>query len=100
MSIWQKLTKYLKQIGWIAKVLSWTKNPQLQIVNKIIIALNELLAQLKKFILRKNEQASEQTNQTTNSTGTVIEEERQKPLPEQDNEAIKAEMRRRHERYN
>jgi lipoate-protein ligase A len=100
MSIWQNLTKYLKEIGWISRIASWTKNPQLQIVNKVIVALNELLAQLKKYLMRKNEKISDQINQTTESTGGKIEEERQKPLPEQNNETIKEEMRRRHDRYN
>lgn len=100
MSIWQNLTKYLKEVGWISKALSWTKVPQLQFINKIVVVLNELLSQIKKFIMRKNEKISDQINQTTSETGTAIEAERQVPLPEQNNETIKEEMRRRHGRYN
>lgn len=95
--LWKQITDYLATASWITKIASWTKVPELVLLNKIVVVLTILLDVIKRRILIINQKHSDVIIQNTESAGTHIEEERQRPLPAQNNDVLREEARRRHD---
>lgn len=96
MSHWKKITEYLETASWITKVASWTKVPELVVLNNIVKILTVLLDITKKRILKINQNYSDVVIDRTADAEVVIEEERKKPLPVQNNDVLREQARGRH----
>lgn len=93
--MWKNITKYLNYTRWATKVASWTKVPQLKTLDIIVNILQTILDIIKKRIIKINQTYSDEVNSSTETSGTNIENERTKPLSEQNNDVLREETRNR-----
>jgi hypothetical protein len=97
MSVWKDVTKALKIAEIASKIGSWTKVPQLVLLNKIVKILSVLLELTKKQILKINEKYSDTVINSDAEANSDISQERTKPLPDQNNDVLREATRKRHE---
>ena len=95
--MWKQITEILNTAGWVTKIAAWTKVPQLVLLNNIVNILTILLGITKKQILKINQKHSDEVITATTDAGVHIEEERKKPLPDQNNDVLREQARKRHE---
>jgi preprotein translocase subunit SecY len=98
MKFLKNLTASMKKLKWVTSILSWLKIPipQLAAIKAALIAFITLSTQYMAWLNKKNKETSDQINQSTEQAGIKIEEERQKPLPEQNNDVLREQARKRH----
>ena len=97
--MWEKLKKYLKGIGWVAKLLSWVKVPipQLGMIQTVISGIILIGEKIKDLLIKANQKKSDEIIKKEDEYNTKIEEERAKPLPEQNNDVIRDQIRKRNQ---
>lgn len=96
--MWKKISKFFKELGWVTKFLTWVKAPipYLPVISAIIVGINYAINAAKKKVFKQTKEASDTTVSQTQVQGEVMEAERAKPLPEQDNDVLREAARRRY----
>lgn len=97
--MWAKAKKYLKSIGWIAKLMTWVKIPipQLGAIQVVLSGIILLGDKLKAYILNTQIKDAEANVKKSEEIAVAIEAERAKPIEQQNNDVLRDQMRKRHE---
>ena len=96
--MWPKIKKYLSSIGWVAKVLKWIKVPipQLGVISTAISTIIFVGEKIKDMLIKANQKKADENIKKDDDYSKKIEEERSKSLPEQNNDVIRDQIRKRH----
>lgn len=75
-------------------MIAWIKS--LGVVIQTLKIFNDLYAKFKAWNEERLKKASDATQQANTDRATKIEDQVNKPLPEQDNDVLREEMRKKH----
>ena len=92
------ISKVLKKIKKYLKFLNFLKIPipNLRIIQTVVSILGELMIQIKEYLINFAKKESAKKIETVEETQVKIEEEIKKPLPQQNNDVLREQARRRH----
>lgn len=96
--MWAKFSKWFKSLSWVVKTLKFFKAPipYLSQLSVILTGIQYVLNSIKKWILAENVKEAEAKIKEAEEQAKRIEAERQKPLPQQNNDVLREEARKRH----
>lgn len=95
---WRDVYKNLGIVNWFVKVLNKIKMlPQyLPIVSTILTATQTVIEKWVSYIISSNQKESDEIIKKEEVITQKVEEERAKPLPEQNNDVLRDQLRNRH----
>ena len=95
---WRKAVADLKIIRWIVGVLNKFKVlPQyLPIVSTILSATQTVIERWVNYVVTSNQKKSDEIIKKEEVITQKVEEERAKPLPQQNNDVLRDQLRNRH----
>ena len=90
-NVLKKIKKYLKFLNFLKIPI-----PNLAIIQTVVSILGELMIQIKEYLINFAKKESAKKIETVEETQVKIEEEIKKPLPQQNNDVLREQARRRH----